>query len=241
MDMVFHRPWVFYCLVASLCGLMEGCATSKQSNTARTATEQLLISNAVDQSLNKIDFTPLAGSAVFVEEKYIDCVDKGYIVGSIRHKLLLAGATLAAKPDEAEAIMEVRSGAVGTDVSSSYLGIPGFTAPGMIGIPDIKVVTHDSQKAVAKIGIMVYSTKSKRELGEGGVTMARADDTNSYFLGFGPRQTGTLKHEFNHADSMRPGQQVREIPTQVAFRQQTPAGQPSEEPVLKLASGEKEE
>ena len=239
--MLSLRPWILCCLSVAAAGLSAGCTTTKQSNTARTATEQLLISNAVDQSLNKIDFTPLAGSAVFVEEKYIDCVDKGYIIGSIRHKLLQAGATLAAKPEEAAAIMEVRSGAVGTDVSSSYLGIPGFTAPGMIGIPDIKIATRDSQKAVAKIGIVVYSTKAKKELGEGGVSMASADDTNSYFMGFGPKQSGTLQYEVSRATSLHPGQRYREIPAEVALGQPPTEKPKSDEPELKLTGGEKEE
>src|SRR5579859_2942442 len=107
--MMSHRPRALIFWTAFL-GLSGGCTSTKQSNTARTATEQLLISNAVDQSLNKIDFTPLAGSSVFVEDKYLDCVDKGYVLGSIRHKLLQARATIAGKPEEATAVMEVRSG-----------------------------------------------------------------------------------------------------------------------------------
>ncbi len=234
-------PPVGLCLLALCTALTCGCTTTKQSNTARTATEQLLISNAVDQSLNKIDFSPLAGSAVFVEEKYIDCVDKGYVIGSIRHKLLQAGATLAGKPEEAEAIMEVRSGSVGTDSTSSYVGIPGFTAPGMIGIPDIKLVTRDSQKAVAKIGIVVYSVKSKRELGEGGVSMALADDTNTYVLGHGPKQSGTLRYEVNRSTSLQAGQQIREFPSQVVFSEAPRGKNKSDDSPLKLSSGEMEE
>jgi len=238
--MEFHRPRALYCLLLGLVVATGGCTSTKQSNTARTATEQLLISNAIDQSLNKIDFTPLAGTAVFVEEKYIDCVDKGYVIGSVRHKLLQAGATLATKPEEAEAVMEVRSGGVGTDVTSAYVGVPGFTTPGMIGIPDIKLATRDSQKAVAKIGIVVYSVTSKRELGEGGVSMARADDTNTYVLGFGPQQSGTLQYEVNRAAPLHPGQQVREIPSQVALSQPKPPAKP-DEGTLKLTGGEKDE
>jgi hypothetical protein len=241
VEMPFHRPRALYCLLLGLVVSTGGCTSTKQSNTSRTATEQLLISNAVDQSLNKIDFTPLAGTAVFVEEKYIDCVDKGYIIGSVRHKLLQAGATLATKPEEADAIMEVRSGGVGTDVTSSYLGVPGFTAPGMIGIPDIKLATRDSQKAVAKIGIVVYSVTSKRELGEGGVSMARADDTNTYVLGFGPQQSGTLQYEVNRSAPLHPGQHVREIPSLVALSQPKHPQNKPDEGTLQLTSGEKDE
>ena len=104
--------------------------------------------------MNKIDFMALAGTKACLWKRNISsCVDKeGYVVGSVRHKLRAGKAPLLApKAEDADAVMELRSGAVGTDVTSSYLGIPGFTAPGMIGIPDIKIVTHDSQRAVAKI------------------------------------------------------------------------------------------
>jgi len=121
------------------------------------------------------------------------------------------------KPEEADAIMELRSGGVGTDVTSSYLGIPGFTVPGMIGIPDIKIVNRDSQKAVAKLGIVVYDVNSKHELGEGGVSMAKADDTNTYVLGIGPHQSGSLLNEVNRGTALDPKQQVREFPNEVTF------------------------
>lgn len=242
-----RRPSCALCTLALLLVGASGCSSTKQSNTARTATEQLLISNAVDQSLDKIDFSPLSNSNVFVEEKYIDCVDKGYIIGSIRHKLLQAGATLAAKAEEADAIMEVRSGAVGTDVTSSYMGVPGFTAPGMIGIPDIKLATRDNQLAVAKIGIVVYSAKSRRELGEGGVSMAKAEDTNTYFMGFGPHQTGTLRHEVAKSESKPGKERLREIPREVALarpREDQPARgdeHEQQEDKVKLTSAEKAE
>lgn len=240
--MTCHRPRVLFCLyVAVLAGVCSGCTTTKQSNTARTATEQLLISNAVDQSLNKIDFVPLAGSSVFVEEKYIDCVDKGYIVGSIRHKLLQANATLASKIEEADAVMEIRSGGVGTDVTSSYLGVPGFTMPGMIGIPDIKIINRDAQKAVAKLGIVVYDLKSKRERGDGGVSMAKADENNTFFMGFGPHQSGSLRYEVEYGVGLRPGQRVLEIPHQVAFSERLPSDDKPSRGTVKLSGGESPE
>lgn len=239
--MLFHRPWALCCLLTLVTCFAGGCTSTKQSNTARTATEQLLISNAVDQSLNKIDFAPLAGTSVYVEEKYLDCVDKGYILGSIRHKLLQARANIVAKPEDAQAVMEIRSGGVGTDVASSYLGIPGFTMPGMISIPDIKIINRDSQKAVAKIGLVVYDVKLKQELGEGGVSMARSDENNTYFMGFGPHQSGTLLAEVNRSAPLRPGQHIREIPNQVAFSQPVREKSSPEEAKVRLSAGEKDE
>ena len=81
----------------------------------------MLLSNAVDQSLDKVDFTPLYGQKVFVDDKYLECVDKSYVVGSLRHRVMRAGGALAAAADAADVIMEVRSGGVGTDSTEMYL------------------------------------------------------------------------------------------------------------------------
>ena len=227
---------------ATLVCLALGCTSTKQSNTARTATEQLLISNAVDQSLNKTDFTPLAGSRVFVEEKYLDCVDKGYIIASIHHKLLQANASLAPKPEDADVVMEVRSGSVGTDTSNSYLGMPGITVPGMLSLPDIKLISRESQQAVAKIGLVVYDVKAKQKVGEGGLSMARSDESNTYFMGFGPHQSGTLRSEVNR--DVQPGAAPRgkEIPHQVVFRSpRRLTVEPEGEGRVHLSGGEDEE
>ena len=60
----------------------------KESDTARTGLEQLLISNPVDQSLGKVDFRPVSGAKVFLKTELLDCVDKKYVLLSTRSKLL---------------------------------------------------------------------------------------------------------------------------------------------------------
>jgi len=121
-----------------------GCASTKTSNTARTGTEKILISNAVGQALSKVDFSPFRGKKVFLEEKYLDCVDKNYVTASDRHRVIRQDATLAQKADEAEVVIELRSGSVGTDSSESFLGVPEITLPGMLTLPEVKIVTKSS-------------------------------------------------------------------------------------------------
>src|SRR5262245_12727664 len=102
-------------LVVSSFFSLVGCATQKESHTPRTGIEQLLTSSAIDQSLDKVDLSPLRGKQVFLESKYLDCVDKNYVIVSLHHRLLGKGSRLVDKPDSADAIVEVGSGAVGTD------------------------------------------------------------------------------------------------------------------------------
>ena len=42
--------------------------------------------------------------------------------------------------------------------------------------------------ATAKIGVMVYDTKTRVPLGPGGMTLARSDDSNTFLMGVGPWQ-----------------------------------------------------
>jgi len=226
-------------LGGALVGL-SACNSTRQSNTARTATEQLLIANSIDQSLDKVDFSPLAEAAVFVEEKYLDCVDKGYVVASIRHRLLRQGAAIAAKPEEADVILEVRAGAVGTDLSSSFMGVPEITLPGMLTLPEVKMISKDAQKAAAKIGLVAYDAKTKRLLGEGGVSNSFSDETNTFVFGMGPWQDGTLRDELNH-NATHGARAVDHVPPMVTFSRPSSRSAGPGQPDVQLSGGEKEE
>ena len=87
------------CLI--LCGCLAfvaGCATMKESDTARTGVEQLLISSSIDRALDKVDFRPITNAKVYVEQKYLDCVDKNYVISSIRHRLRWLRPTSCSNP-----------------------------------------------------------------------------------------------------------------------------------------------
>src|SRR5215471_20738167 len=80
------------CWAISVLGLVMGCGTTRMTDTQRTATEQLLISNAVDQTVSQLDFRILAGKSVYLDPQYLDNVaDRGYLVSSLRQQLLACG------------------------------------------------------------------------------------------------------------------------------------------------------
>ena len=53
-------------LAGLILAVLGGCGTTRMTNTARTGTEQLLLTNAWDQALNQVDFRPLVGVPVFL-------------------------------------------------------------------------------------------------------------------------------------------------------------------------------
>ncbi len=185
--------------VASILTLSIGCSTISTSNTSRTATEQLLISNAVDQALDKVDFTAFVGSKIQLEEKYMDGVDKAYVLASVRHRLLYNGATITADVKEADIVLEVRSGGIGTDNAETFYGVPEVVLPGMMSIPELKFVQRGSQRGTAKIGLVAYDAKTQRVLGAGGLSLAISNQNTWSVLGVGPFKNGTVKNEVDQA------------------------------------------
>lgn len=204
-----------------MCGLLitviQGCTSTSTTNTARTATEQLLISNAVDRALDKVNFTPFAGSAVYLEEKYLDGVDTKYLVASTRHRLLHSGARIVDKADDADVVMEMRSGGIGTASSDAYLGTPEIGLPGMLTIPEVRLVERKRQLGSAKIGMVAFDAKSKEILGGGGVTLDQSDDANWFVMGVGPWQSGSLREEVSTRTSGQASYKRQTLPETIAF------------------------
>jgi hypothetical protein len=198
-----------------------GCAHTKTSSTARTGVEQLLISTSVDQVLDQVSWEPLREKKVFLDEKYIDSVDKAYIIGSIRHRIAHSGGRLVAKPDVADIVLEVRSGGVGTDSSDMFVGMPGITLPGMLTLPEVRLLARQSQTGTAKLGIVAYDAKTMRVLGEGGVSLAQSTNNNWFVFGAGPYANGTIPQELHRSTTL--GKQVdrKELPIQVSFTSPT--------------------
>lgn len=204
-------------VLSALAIAISGCANTATSNTPRTAKEQLLLSSAVDQSLDKVDFTPLYGQRVFLEEKYLECVDKNYVLGSLRHRILRAGGSFAATADDADVVMEVRSGGVGTDNSEMFVGVPELPLPAGMSTPEVRLAERKTQYGYSKIGLVMYDAKTRTILGDGGMTMAQSDDQNWLVLGMGPLQNGSLKSEVAVARRVPHGIRTTRLPTQVAF------------------------
>src|SRR5687768_821373 len=101
------RPTRGRWLVLLAAGLLSGCGTTRSTDTTRAATEQMLVSNAIDQCISRMDFRLLAGQKVFFDPQYLDgCVDKGYLVSSLRQHLLACGCLLMEDRAKATFVVE---------------------------------------------------------------------------------------------------------------------------------------
>ena len=82
-------------IIVLCCGLEIGCGTTRWTDTSRTATEQLLISDSIDRAVSRIDFHVVAGKKVFVDTTAVKSVnDSGYLISSVRQQVLTNGGIL---------------------------------------------------------------------------------------------------------------------------------------------------
>lgn len=175
-----------------------GCGTVKTSGTSRTGTEQLLLTNAWDSALQKVDFRALTGVPVYLDDTNVSAVDKGWVVSSIRQAMLSQGVLLRAKPEQAQWIVEARVGAYGTDNYSWLLGMPQTSVPQTITgmptgtIPELALVKKNDQQGIAKLALFGYDRASGQLVWNSGTMVASATAKDVYVGGVGPIQSGTI-------------------------------------------------
>jgi hypothetical protein len=172
-----------------------GCASIKESDTARTGLEQLLISSAVDRSLSKVDLKPIAGAKVFVKPDLLDCVDKNYVLLSLKARLLKNDNVLVDKPEDAEVVLEIASGGVGTDRTDLFVGTPEVNLGMMGGLPKTSVYERKRAMGTAKLILVATDTKSKQPVINEGFALARSDHQHWSMLGVGPVTSGQVVKE----------------------------------------------
>jgi hypothetical protein len=200
------RRWIVV-VCSLLLGIGQaGCGTTRYTDTARTATEQLLISDAVDRAVSDINFRVLAGRTVFFDPQYLKFTnpvynfdDNHYLISTLRQHLLASGCVLKEKREDAEIIVEARAGAVGTDRHDLLYGVPatnlGTTVamPGVpAAIPEIPFAKRTNQRGVAKLAVFAYHRESGEPLWQSGTSQYSSNAKNLWVLGIGPFQSGTI-------------------------------------------------
>ena len=176
-----------------------GCGTVKTSGTARTGTEQLLLTNAWDSALAKVDFRPLTGVPVYLDTTNVTAVDQGWAVSSLRQALLTQGVLLRTKPEQAQWIVEARVRRFGTDAYNFLVGIPSTTVPQTLTgiptgtIPEMSLLKKSHQEGVAKLALFAYDRASGQLVWTSGTSLATSSAKDLYVGGVGPIQGGTIR------------------------------------------------
>lgn len=200
-----------------------GCGTT----TKRIATEQLLISDAVDQAVSQIDFSSLSGHTVFVDTQYLQSVknvgfvNSEYIISSLRQQLTAASCFIQDTKESADIVVEPRVGALGTDGHEVIYGLPqsgsivnaasAFAGSPLPAIPEISIGKNHAQSGIAKLIVFAYDRESSRPIWQSGIAKAESTSSNSWFLGAGPFQKGSIYDGTRFAGQKLPPPQHRQI------------------------------
>ena len=184
--------------------LGSGCANIRVTDSSRTATEQFLLSQAAVEAVTPLSFEVLHGRKVLVDASYFAPLEKDFVLGEIRAKLLNSGVQIVTTREEAEIIVEVRSGGVGIDRYESLLGIPAILAPSgaaspASGTPMATLVTPElaiskkiKQVGFASVAYVAYWADSGDVVASFGPTIGKTYREDWWFLGFGPKSIGNI-------------------------------------------------
>ncbi len=191
-----------------LCLLLTGCGKT----TSQSATDQLLQSSAIDRVIQKIDFTPLARQKVYLDDQFIrgtkvnGYVNSDYVISSLRQQIMAANCLIMERKEDADYVIEARVGTLGNDQHEINYGIPANNmlssasnavpaSPQIPTIPEISLAKREHRTGAAKIGVFAYHRESREPVWQAGVRAERARSRDSWFLGIGPYQSGTIYEE----------------------------------------------
>mgnify|MGYP005835746525 CR=1 FL=1 len=197
--LALFRPGCWAVAVATALTVTVGCGTTRWSDTARTATEQLLLSDAMDRAVSQLDFSMFAGCTVYLDTGPVKQVlDSAYLVSSVRQRLIASDCILKEKPDEADFVVELRAGTVGTDRHELLFGIPATTLPastpgtGTQIIPELPLAKRTDQRAVAKIAAFAYDRHTSQAIWQSGTIPIESKARDLWVFGAGPFQRGSI-------------------------------------------------
>jgi hypothetical protein len=184
-------------VAAILSASASGCTTVKMTGTARTGTEQLLLTGTWDDALCRVDFRPLGGEKVFVDPTYVSTVvDKDYVISSIRRTMAAQGVLLESNKDKAKYILEPSFGSYGTDMRDTNVGLPGMTlSPSLLtgaaiassgSANALNFSQTNREDAIIKAILYAYDAKTGRMVWDSGWLLNAQGVRDHFFMGAGP-------------------------------------------------------
>jgi hypothetical protein len=186
-------------------GLAPGCGINK----SRLATEQMVVSDAVDRAVAGIDFHALSGRKVYFDTKYLDDLKMGpngnvqYVISSLRQQMVACDVRLQDKAEEAEFIVEARLGVLANDGHEVTYGIPGSAAVTTAAVllsgpvvptpsmPELSVGRRNHQQGTAKIGVFAYDRVTREPVWQSGLARSTSRARDLWLFGLGPFEQRT--------------------------------------------------
>ena len=186
-------------MLAAVALATAGCGLNK----SRLATEQLVVSDAVDRAVSEIDFSPLSSRKVFLDTKYLDSVKLSpvgnveYVISSLRQQMVAYDCRLMEKAEQADFIVEARIGVLANDGHELTYGIPGSAAMTTASVflaapvaapamPELSLGRRNHQQGTAKIGVFAYDRETREPVWQSGLAKGASRSRDLWLFGLGP-------------------------------------------------------
>lgn len=189
--------------------LAGGCATIRTTDPKHTATEQFLLSGAAQSAVDQVSADTLRDRIVYIDTTYLTTAwqtapELSFLTGQFRAKLLEGGARLAESREEAQIVLELRTGGVGIDRLEFLLGIPSVGLPSAAGgiasaggaspliTPELAILKSTRQFSFASVAFVAYWADTGELLTSSGPFVGKRYREDWWIFGTGPRTVGDI-------------------------------------------------
>lgn len=206
-------------MITILIGLLGGgCASIRVTDPPRTASEEFLLSGAAQKAVDQLTVDALRDRLVWIETGYLISTtqpfDRSFLVGEVRQpsfedvyliaamraKLLQSGVRLAKRRDQAQIVVEMRSGGLSIDRIEFLLGIPSTAVPSYnnavstiaVATPELSILKSTKQHGFASVAYVAYWADTGELLTASGPYVGRTIREDYWILGTGPRTIGDI-------------------------------------------------
>lgn len=150
---------------------LAACATATETHPFRTATEQLLVTQAAEAAARQFVLPVKPGDRVFLDTINFTGEGSAYAASAIREGLLRQGAVLAQDRNGSDVVVEVRLAALSIDQMNRLLGMPSLTLPisttlTTATIPELSLYSRRDRTGVAEFAAFAYETHTGKLIGK---------------------------------------------------------------------------
>ncbi|HEX4124935.1 MAG TPA: DUF6655 family protein [Tepidisphaeraceae bacterium] len=190
-----------------------GCATIRVTDPYQTADQQFLMSVAVQKAVAQLSTDMLRDRTVYMDTEYLNFAlppsqyivrpnpapfEQSFLIAELRAKLLKSGVRLMPTKEQAQVILEVRSGGISVDHEEYLLGIPSIFLPGDTGTavsvttPELSILKSTKQYGYASVAFVAYLQKTGEVLALSGPFVGTTKREDYWLFGTGPNTVGNI-------------------------------------------------
>ena len=201
-----------------LCGLgfllctQPGCSSTRVTDPPETADQQFLESEATRLAINQISTDQLRDRKVYVDPTYLAVVHESapplaftqtpqpylFLLAELRAKLLLSGARLVDRKEDAEIVVEARTGGISVNHLEMLIGLASITIPteGVASVPittpELAILKSTKQYGYASVAFVAYWRDTGEIAASSGPFVGRTAREDYWVFGFGPNTVGDI-------------------------------------------------